>query len=82
MGFTHLLHASQVPGALTLIPAASFGSVCVLNLLNFLSPASLAHETRFKSNLALLLVVCLAFTTDLCIFLHLTPLALAGSGRL
>ena len=63
-----------------IVPVASFGSVLLLSFLNF--SHSFAQDTRFKSNLALLLVMCLAFTTDLCICLQLTPLALAGSGRL
>lgn len=70
----------QVPGVLFGMPVAALGGVLLLNALNL--PPSMHNATRFKSNLALMFVVGVAFCTDLMIYLHLTPVVAAGNGRL
>lgn len=53
-----------------------------LQTLNVLNLALHQNVTRLRANLLLLLINCLAFTTDLLIAFGLTPVTRAANGRL
>lgn len=76
-----LLHQppAQVPEILFAMPVVAFAGVMLLNMLNL--PNS-RNQTRWRSNLCLCFVNAVALATDLLIYLQLTPVAMAGNGRL
>ncbi|KAF5839071.1 hypothetical protein DUNSADRAFT_1688, partial [Dunaliella salina] len=72
------LHA-EVPGQYLEWPMSAFAAVLVLNVLNL---ALRQNTTKFRTNLLLLFINGVAFTTDLLINLDLTPVFQAANGRM
>jgi len=72
------VHA-QVPERYLEWPMSAFAAVLVLNVLNL---AIRQNATKFRSNMLLLFINGVAFTTDVLISLGLTPVFQATNGRM